>query len=786
MFDLFRLRPVTWAPFAFVALLAPAMAQDDFQWCGNHIFDPKKPSGLSDWAMFRQMQSNAEEKSFPRGATTSESEPNNTRQTGTLIDVSSGAATVTGVRDIPVSPPAPSSFSATENNDSIPAASATNLATGTTSGRKVTNARIGDGQFGATSGDFDFHAFAASPGDLILVDVTSAGVLDPVAAIYNGSGQMLAFRNDETPGSAKKDPYFVWTPEAAGTYYLAIGGYAREPVQANFPQNPLTAGTGQGAGSTGFYDLTIHRLTPSIAAFEENGTIGTAIPFGNTAGALMEFSLYGYIGDNPVISGDFDMFSFQAASGQSFTFDSTTPDPSAAGLDPVLGIYDFNGNLIAAHADENAQQGASDALLSFTAPSAGTYYLIIGAQLISEAAFNFPDNPFIGIGAGQGSFGYYTIIASSLNTDPDWLQMDLEIGDVLSARVTGGAMAIGSASPDGTNRTYTINNTNAFSAPGSPFPKGGVSFSYVVPATGRYGIELLSAGTLVPDEAWQVDIVVSEPGMRARTEGSRQIVFLDFNGAVINPSIFGGPNEDRTLTPLAGFLADWGLQPNQESLVIDKIIATMEENLIADMAARGGNGNYVVTGIHGQFALTFLNSRDHADPWGQPNVSRLIFGGTTAQLGIETIGIAQSIDPGNYAIEESAVVLLDKLSGNDGNSLNQYLITGGRTKADLVGVGVGNIASHEIGHFVGSWHTVNSNGQLNIMDQGGNLAGTLGIGADLTFGSGDDLDVDFTQDVYEPKEVYFQGSEDTLRATAFGLSTGRQPVAWSGSYWIVR
>jgi hypothetical protein len=53
------------------------------------------------------------------------------------------------------------------------------------------------------------------------------------------------------------------------------------------------------------------------------------------------------------------------------------------------------------------------------------------------------------------------------------------------------------------------------------------------------------------------------------------------------------------------------------------------------------------------------------DPWGQPNVSRIIIGGTQVELFGEEIGIygiAESIDVGNFVTNETAVVLLDALS----------------------------------------------------------------------------------------------------------------------------
>ncbi len=764
---------------AMLPVFLPVHSHDESSWCGNTIFDPTGSKGLTDWARKQFEKSAKAGNVFPKGPVFSETEPNDSRGTATFIDLSAGAATVTGIRDIPISVPASASFSAPENNDSIGTASPVGLTASVTNGRQVTNVQIGDGQFGATSGDFDFYSFTANPGELILFDVTSTGGLDPIVAIYNGSGQILAIEDDEVPIS-KPDPYFKWTAEVAGTYYLCVAGFARNPLSANFPQNPQSAGTGQGAGTTGSYSLSIHRLTPIVSAFEENGTIGQAIPLIGEANTLAEFIIEGIIGDSPIISGDFDMFAFQAGAGQSFTFDVTTPDPFASSsLDPVIGIYNSLGAIIAAAGDKDPMNGNLDALLTFTSPSAGTYYLIIGAQVIGEPALdiNFPSNPFIGIGSGVASTGWYTIIVSTNNDDPDWLEFDLAQGQVFSARVLGGADAFGTVSPGGTAQAYTAFDVNSASAPGSPFPKGGVSQSFVVPATGRYSLELISGGVLVPDEPWQVDIVVSDPGMHGEPVGARQVVFIDFDGATLNASVVSGPDEMRTLTPLAGFLAAWGIPLQQESQLIDRILEVIEENLVTDMKAVGGNGDYVISGNAGEFALTVLNSRDHADPFGLPNVSRVIIGGTIAELGVETIGIAQSIDPGNYQSEETAVVLLDLLSGDasDGNSLNQYSITGGNTKIDLVATGVGNITSHEIGHFLGSWHTVNDNALANIMDKGGRLGNATGVGMDEIFGSPDDVDVDFVQDTYDRQEVYPLGTEDTAKATAFGLSTGRQP-----------
>lgn len=50
----------------------------------------------------------------------------------------------------------------------------------------------------------------------------------------------------------------------------------------------------------------------------------------------------------------------------------------------------------------------------------------------------------------------------------------------------------------------------------------------------------------------------------------------------------------------------------------------------------------------------------------------------------------------------------------------------------------------------------------------------MGVGPDEVFGTADDIDVDFGEDLFVPSEG-FTGIEDTLNTVAFGLSTGLAP-----------
>ena len=201
--------------------------------------------------------------------------------------------------------------------------------------------------------------------------------------------------------------------------------------------------------------------------------------------------------------------------------------------------------------------------------------------------------------------------------------------------------------------------------------------------------------------------------------------------------------------------------------MINRITAAVRENIQRDLIQKGLNDN---------LAVRVINSKDNRDIFGQTNVSRVIVGGTIEQSGIDTIGIAQYIDPGNYGHEDSALVLLDVLSGSRADfgeaTLNYYL----RPRSDRVAFvsrAVANIVSHEIGHNIGNFHTDNTNSRHNLMDAGGaNFGENLyGVGPDAIGGTRDDEDIDFRLDRYDPLEG-FTGLENTLNVSAWAFVEG--------------
>jgi len=343
-------------------------------------------------------------------------------------------------------------------------------------------------------------------------------------------------------------------------------------------------------------------------------------------------------------------------------------------------------------------------------------------------------------------------------TDVDFFSFSLRAGDVISAAVAT-ARPLELRAPNGSVLINSVVDASFLYPEASPLPgdrasDAGAALAYIVNTAGTYALSVGGA-----TGSYQVDLQVFRPKLEA---GGTQVVFVDFNGAEVDPAIFDGPPGTRPLSPLSSFLTELGLTAADESAVITAIMNATRESLSADLIARG---------LNPRVAIDLRNSRDHLDPGSDPNVSRVIVGGTVEQLGIFTIGIAQSIDPGNFGTQESAVVLLDLLAGFDGEPglLDQIPRAPGASMIALIGTAVGNIVAHEAGHYLGNYHTTNGNTVANIMDEGGDIPNTVGVGPDGTFGSADDLDVDFGLDTYSLDEG-FAGTEDTLNTTAFGNS----------------
>lgn len=370
--------------------------------------------------------------------------------------------------------------------------------------------------------------------------------------------------------------------------------------------------------------------------------------------------------------------------------------------------------------------------------------------------------------------------------DVDLYRVSVEKGDILGlACISHGALDPVLAVQQLSGVSLIENDNDGGLAylypPSSPMP-GGVglydsALTWVAPVQGDYLIRVNSFASASRGD-YTLQIRACRPPAENEDLNATQIIFLDFDGATLNAAKTFSISYLRSaaiLSPTRDFLAGWGLTPEDESDVVEAVVNVVQDRF--DMLRLASlNGNLPTDKIAGHYDVQILNSRDHADPWGQPNVSRVIIGGTIDQLGEDTIGLAESVDPGNFAREETAVVLLDALSSplDEEWSINLLPRGSNMTIIEAIGTVVGNAVVHEAGHCLGNWHTDPLSEIESIMDSGTyGVAKLAGAGPDGILGTYDDALLGFNVDVYDPETTFFEGEQTTDVNTAFALASGR-------------
>ena len=93
------------------------------------------------------------------------------------------------------------------------------------SGAVETDSVLGDGPHGSAgdgSNDFDFYTVDVAAGQSILANTEGSPTgIDTVVAVYDAAGRLLAADDDGGTGVLST---LTYTPEAAGTYYVLVGG----------------------------------------------------------------------------------------------------------------------------------------------------------------------------------------------------------------------------------------------------------------------------------------------------------------------------------------------------------------------------------------------------------------------------------------------------------------------------------------------------------------------------------------------------------------------------------
>ena len=707
-----------------------------------------------------------------------------------------------------------------EDDGSIGLANETNIAA---QGFDFCTGIIGDGQYGPA--DTDFYAVGAVDEGSIIFTGTFA-FEEPVATvvgIYDAAGNLVA--SAESSGDPEAPEFLEYVVETAGDYFVAVAGCCQ--LQAD-PNDPAT---GVASDQAGLYELLIEAFPPPpppCESVEDDGAIPVANEVtGSGDDVLFVGECYGAVGDGPQAdaNGDVDFFRTRPLpAGRLLIVDFADLFGEAAGAGELtIGIYNEAGDLLATGQDDPAQSGPTSQFFSYTVPTDGVYYVAVGGAMPTD-----PFNPATGTDteitsgyslmfivdttedvisggltewpagaaaaversteakrgplaqlmadmaqARNDADGQAGALAKTADVvDIDYFLVKLRKGDAISGGFDN-ARTVGIIDPAGVQRSGAEFNPSFIYPADSPLRHDRRNgFDHVATTDGIHAV-FVTDGIA----EYEGELRVTRSGLANEWSRNQQIIFLDFDGATIGGDIFG-TGVDAELSPLADFLPLWGLGPSDEDAVIDATIDAVIETLDTDLRIEDGrNGNRDETRRGGQFDVEILNSRDNGDRWGDPNVTRIVVGGTIDQLQIPTIGIAQSIDPGNLESEETGVVLLDIMSEPAGSeaSINTYGLAPGIAKADFVGFVIGNISAHEAGHLIGNWHQETFNEVEALMDAGGDFPAIAGVGDDGVFGTADDTDPDFVQDVFEPFEG-FTGIEDTAGRSAFGLSTGLRRI----------
>ena len=482
---------------------------------------------------------------------------------------------------------------------------------------------------------------------------------------------------------------------------------------------------------------------------DDNGSIPLATNAEIKTGERLKVSAE--IGDGPhgssgSATADYDFYYIGLINaGQLLTAQIKTPASPTPRLDTKVGLYNASGNLLVY--DDDGVEGDPDSFLETRPEETGEYWI-----LVRGGNSDWPGDPFDpGSGPKAGSEGPYTLTLGLDAQDVDYYSFDLEAGNVLSASAEDEARSLALFDDDGTLRKATRVNWSALYPSQTPLSLGGNANIAIVAATpGRYAI-----GTTRGAGDYTIHLSVHRGPLALAM--AQQVLFVDFDGALYDATnIRGNPNAQ--LASLREMLQAQQLEA-EEDAVIDAAMATIHENLAADLS----------TARNPHFNIDLRNSRDHADVWGDPYVSRIIVGGTQQALGRRTIGISESIDVGNFALEETAIVLLDLLTNpdhEDSPSSVQYAAPLGI--GDVIGRAIGTIVSHEAGHLFANFHTGPSDYGADLMNTGHDPIALMGIGADSVLGTADDVDVDYRESEYSRWER-FAGLQDTRNAIAFGL-----------------
>ena len=277
----------------------------------------------------------------------------------------------------------------------------------------------------------------------------------------------------------------------------------------------------------------------------------------------------------------------------------------------------------------------------------------------------------LGNGPGQndtidlrGAMQFSSFTSTRFSADIDTFAFDLEAGDILDISAFGTAGTIDLYNPDGTFWVGAETPTSSGTPSDSPIQTvGNATLAQVIPTDGRY---FLTVTPLDTSSNYLLGLRTYRPQAEQLPVGVGQVIFLDMDGGYYPRSLFEDVDPATGLPPF-GIVRVPSLQESLPLLgietadtaalneLIDKTIAEIERHF-AHLGLVGNAGDYDSTGNRGDFGITVLNSRDHADPGSHPLVTRVHIGGDNPDdPGL--LGKSSTLDVGNFSMDDIVFAL---------------------------------------------------------------------------------------------------------------------------------
>ncbi len=395
---------------------------------------------------------------------------------------------------------------------------------------------------------------------------------------------------------------------------------------------------------------------------------------------------------------------------------------------------------------------------------------------------------FVPVGTGFGQqdtvdiFGSLPVIqeqtSSGFSGDLDTFAMTLRGGDILDVAVLGAAEQFIIRDLDG--KVIFGSSSTSFSDNYDHEPRqtlGNATGTLVIPNDGTYSL------TVAPDvlglvNNYQVGLRVYRPVTEELAVGDAQIIYLDFDGDVIDGNLVGLSGFQR-IPSLFESLELMGIEAgnvNAANNIIDRVIDGTVR-IFEDLTETGDNGDYTESSIPGEYAVRILNSRDHGGQisMSDPRLTRLMIGGSGLDINRDDVyGYAQSVDLGNFDLSEYGFFALD-LFGADAQDAIDGGISPNRSQVEFIGDFLAAVVAHEAGHVLGMAHTNGDNATGTLSDEGAarSIPYFQSLGPDGIYGTSDDVAPVFADDFYSLAEGFI-GTNEITNTLAHLLSSGTQ------------